>query len=136
MAVECLKQPGTRRYLLKRIGVLVRNELVAMCSDRTDSILRHQGTTELKTFSWEKLLDELEANAPVFLSILRECTRTRRPRTNQDAVVGMCAAVLLKYRYAKMSLVQRILSLVLYGGRSGKQVKPYTYSQVSVVNII
>lgn len=132
VAAECLKKPGTRRYLLKRIGVMVRNELVAMCSNGTNSILHQQGTSELKEFSWERFLAELEGNAPVFLSILHECTHTRRPQTNQDTVMGMCAAVLLKYRYAKMSLVQRILSLVLYGGRSEKQV--YTHCLVSVIN--
>lgn len=122
MAVECLKEPGTRKYLLKRIGMLVRNELISMCSDSTSSILRQQSVSELKEFSWEKLLAELRANAPVFLSIVRECTRTRRLRPNQDAVLGMCAAILLKHRFSKMSLVQKILSLVLYGGHSGKQV--------------
>ncbi len=134
MAVECLKDPATRKYLLKRIGVLVRNELISMCSDSTSSILRGQCVSELRDFSWEKLLTELEANAPVFLSILRESTRTRRPRPNRDAMMGMCATMLLKHRFSKMSLVQRVLSLILYAGHSGKRVytvaidRPFIFS--------
>lgn len=122
VAVQCLKEPATRKYLLKRIGVLVRNELISMCSDSTSSILRTQCVSELREFSWEKLLSELQAKAPVFLSILHQCTRTQRPRRNQHAVVGMCAAIILKHRFSKMSLVQRILSMILYAGHSGKQV--------------
>ena len=126
VAVECLKEPGTRRHLLKQIGMLLRNELVFLCSDSAGSILRRQSVLELKEFTWKKLIGELEHKAPLFLTILCECSYTRTPRPNQDAVIGMCAAILLKHRVSKMSLMQRILSLVLYGGHSGKQVSSLT----------
>ena len=93
-----------------------------MCSEHTSSVLSSQSVTDLWEFTWEKLLHELKVNAPILLSILRECTKTRRPRPNQNAVIGMCAVILLKHRFKKMSLVQRILSLILYAGHSGKQV--------------
>ena len=41
IAMECLKDPVTRAYLLKGIGVLVRNELKAMCMDSTSSISKY-----------------------------------------------------------------------------------------------
>ena len=121
MAVKCLKEPGTGKYLLMMIEVLLRNELISMCFQQYQLYCANS-LSGLKEYSWKKLLAELDANAPVFLSILRECTRTRRFRPNQDAVLGMCAAILLKHRFSKMSLVQKILSLVPYGGHSGKQV--------------
>ena len=37
-------------------------------------------------------------------------------------MIGMCAALVLKLMFSKMSLVQIIMSLVLYGDQSGKQV--------------
>ena len=37
VAIECLKEPSTRKHLLKRIGMLVRNELIALCSDSSNS---------------------------------------------------------------------------------------------------
>ena len=122
VAIECLKEKTTRVYLFKRIGIIIRNELKVMCSDSTDSILSHQSVSELKDFTWSKLLSELEHYAPTFLMILRECTCTRQPRFNRDGVIGMCAALVLKLRFSKMSLVQKLMSLVLYGGHSGKQV--------------
>ena len=123
VAKECLKDPVTRKYIMKRIGMLVRNELILMCSDSANSILRQKFSSAYKDFSWEKLLKELETNAPILLSILQQCTHTRRPRPNRNnIVIGMCAAILLKLGYAKMNLVQKVLSLVLYGGNSGKLV--------------
>ena len=81
-----------------------------MCSDSTDSILSHKSVSELKDFTLSKLLSELENYAPTFLMILRECTRTRRPRYNRGAVIGTCAA-LINLRFSKMNLVQKIMSL-------------------------
>ena len=49
-------------------------------------------------------------------------SHTRKPRTNRNAVIGMCSAILLKFRNSKMSMVQKMLSLILYAGNSGKQV--------------
>ena len=58
--------------------------------------------------------------APVF-------TWTRNSYINRDAIIGICTAMLLKYRYSKMSLVQRILSIILYAGHSGKEVCNIVY---------
>lgn len=119
---EMLKDPGTKSYVVKKIGILVRRELMLMCSERVNSILSSQSMSDLKTFSWKALLSELSSNAPVFLSILQSCTHTRKPRQNKDGVIGMCCAILLKFRYQNMCLVQKILSLILHAGHCGKQV--------------
>ena len=76
----------------------------------------------LPSSSWDKLLTEVSTYAPVFLSLLRAATYTRRSRDNQSAVIGICAAVLLKHRFHKMNLVQKLLSLILYSGHSSKKV--------------
>ena len=122
MARECFKEPTTRAHLLKHIGMVIRNELKTMCSDRTDSLLRAENAAQLKTFTWEKLLAELSKSAPIFLSLLHAATHTRRTKENQNAVIGICAAVILKYRFQKMNLVQKLISVILYAGHSGKRV--------------
>ena len=88
----------------------------------------------LKEFTWDKLFEELSFNAPILLSILRDCTQTRRPRTNRSAVIGMCFAILLKYRYLKMNLIQKIISMILYAGDSTKQVIYYISNVCSIVS--
>ena len=59
----------------------------------------------------------------MLLSILLDATRTRVPRANLHIVIGTCVAILLKHRNPKASLLQKIVSLVLYAGHASKQVK-------------
>lgn len=119
---ECIKDPLMHKYTIQILGRQLRIELASLCSEAANSILRKQSPDALYGFSWGKLHDELQARAPTFLSLLEMCTYTRKPRRNRMGVIGMCAALLLKYRFGKMSLVQRVVSLLLYAGHSGKQV--------------
>lgn len=116
---------ATKQYMIRQFGLLVRKELQLMCSDQTNSLLKSCSVLDLREFSWDKLHSELATNAPILLSILHACTHTRRPRQNRKAVIGMCFSLLLKLRYSKMCLVQKIISLVLKAGCSGKQVCTY-----------
>lgn len=119
---ECMKISTMRKYIVQILGQKLRNELASLCSEDANSILREQSPDALTGFSWGKLHDELEARAPTFLSLLEMCTHTRKPRCNRMAVIGMCAVLLLKFRFVKMSLVQKVVSLILYADHSGKQV--------------
>ena len=86
---------------------MIRNELHTLCSPAAKSILGSQSLSDLSDFTWERLIKELEMHAPVLLSILRDATVTRTERPNREAIIGMCAALLLKHRYFKMSLCKR-----------------------------
>ena len=109
LVAEVLRDPIAKQYLIKCIGMIIRKELVLMCSDKTNSILGSQLDCDLKEFTWDKLFEELSFNAPSLLSILRACTQTRRPRTNRSALIRMYFAILLKYRYLKINLIQKII---------------------------
>ena len=122
---ECMKDPTMQKYIILILGGRLRRELASMCSEAANSILRQQSSDAICEFSWGKLHDELEARAPTFLSLIEMCTHTRKPRCNRMGVVGMCAVLLLKHRFAKMSLVQKVVSLLLYAGHSGKQAYMY-----------
>ena len=37
MATECLRDPDTKQYVIVKIGIAVKGEVRAMCSDRTNS---------------------------------------------------------------------------------------------------
>lgn len=133
IAAEVFKDPIIKKYVLIKLGVLLRRELMVMCSENAQSVMRN---CDLLSFSWNRLLSEMSSNAPVLLAILQSCTHTQRPRQNRNAVVGMCCAVLLKFRFSKMSIVQRIISLILYAGSSGKQVVLLIYSQTVYVQLV
>ena len=122
VAGECLKDPKIRIYIIEKIGKIVRVELCRLCSDKTDSILRKHSPKTFKEFTWDALTKELLVNAPVLMSILEGCTETKVERVNRKAVIGMCVVLLLKHRFMKMCLVQKIISLILYAGQASKQV--------------
>ena len=119
VALECVKDLSSRDHAIQHFYGIVNQELKYLCSDRVNSVLRSR---DIENFTWERLLDELKSNAPTFWGFLKTCFHTRTPRQNSDAVMGFCSAIILKHRYNRMNVVQKILSLVLYSGHAGKQV--------------
>ena len=119
---ECFKDTVTTKHVLNHLGKILRREMKAMVSDNTGSLLRSQEIESMQNFSWDVVLQELHAHAPNLLHLLNSITSTKTDRDNQKAIIGMCASILLKHRYSKMSLVQKILSVILYAGHTSKQV--------------
>ena len=119
---ECMNDSIMREYIFKTVRRVARLEIAAMCSDKHYSMLRKQTATDLKTFCWDVFLIEVQATAPFLFSFMLSCTITKRPKANQKVVMGMCIALLLKYRFTKMCLIQKVISLILYAGHSGKNV--------------
>ena len=101
------------------VGREIQRDMRKMASINANSILSSESVTE---FEWSTLIEELHNNAPVLLSILQAASKTRVPRSNNNAVIGMCVAILLKQRNPMMSLLQKIISLVLYSSHTSKQV--------------
>lgn len=122
IAVESLKDPVVKKHILKKIGKEMAKEIRSVASDKAESVLRSQDADSLKTFHWDTLLQELSTFAPVLRMLLTAATKTRTPRSNTNGVIGMCAAILLNHQDPRMNLVQKINSLILYGGHCSKQV--------------
>ncbi len=120
LANECFSDVTTIRYLLKQFHKTIKTEINSLSS--LQSVFCHHSPNDLKMFSWDNLYNELQEKAPFLLDLLKAATETRNPRENRDAVICICAAVLLKYRLNKMNLVQKVISLVLHAGRCSKQV--------------
>lgn len=129
LARQCLQNNATRRYVTKGIGQSIQHELASLCSDKVDSILRDKSAQALETFSWETVTEEMKTRAPTLLCLLEMCTRTRKPRKNRKAVIGLIAAILCRHRRPTASLLQRLLSIVLYTGHSSKSVSTYGAAQ-------
>ena len=62
----------------------------------------------------------MKVHAPTLLSILEACANRNKDFCN--GVIGMCSAMLLKLHYSRMSLVQKVLSVILLSGHASKQV--------------
>ena len=79
-------------------------------------------------FQWGGLLNELDIHAPALMIILNNATHEAwHEKQNRDGAKGICAAILLKFCFDKMSVVQKLISCILYAGHSGKQVSKAWY---------
>ena len=112
---------------------MIRNELHILCSPATKSISDSQCLSDLSDFTWKKLIGKLEIHAPVLLTILKDATVTRNEKPNREAIIGMCVVLLLKHRYYKMSLVQKILALS--GGFRGGAVGAVSTPPLKCINL-
>lgn len=109
---------------MNKVAGMIRDEVRKMCSNDVNSIL--QRTSAVSSFQWVDLLNELESHAPTLMTILNSATITRGYRCNRSGVIGMCAALLLKFRYNRMNVVQKLISTILHAGHAGKQVSNNT----------
>ena len=73
------KDPNTKVYVLKKVGILLKQELAEMCSDNANSFLHNQLPSSL-VFKWDTLLGLLAKHAPILLSLFLSCTTSCRPR--------------------------------------------------------
>ena len=119
---QCFKDAEIREWIIKKMGYILKKELKNMCSEKVNSVLKSNLVHTLKNFKWTDLLSELSTHAPVLSNILHSCTKTRCTKGNKLATMGVCASILLKHRNKSMCLVQKIISVILQAGHSGKQV--------------
>lgn len=76
--------------------------------------------SELKNFSWVKVSQELDSHLPTLSALLRGVLpKGKRP------IISMIMCMMLKQAYSKVSLAQRVVSVMLYGNSANKQVKKF-----------
>ena len=95
---RCLKDVGTSKYIIKRVGQLLRQEITSLCSDNFDSILHEKRISTVEGFSWGVITEEMKARAPTLLALLESSTHTRRARKNRKAGIGVITGILCKQR--------------------------------------
>ena len=135
IARQVMAHPKIRKAIVKVMGKVIREDMQRVCSKKTPSMLRKRSPAALESFCWKDLSEELERTAPVFTQILTECvTRKRRKRSvvgksysaQDTAVMGVCAAILLRHRNQRLNLFQRIVSILMYSGHAPQRVSYYS----------
>lgn len=91
-----------------------------ICSDEHDSILRdtYEG---VKHFKWSRFFDELVQKMPFLIKLLVSLVGGSDD-SKRMILVSVIASMLLKNRFSKMGLLQRVISILLYGNGCSKQV--------------
>ena len=131
IAKQVLSHRRIRKCILQKVGKLIKKDMDNICSKKASSLLRKRTPDAMRSFTWGDLAQELEQQSPILYQVLKDCVyRKRRKvsaqgvsyRVNDIAVIGMCAAILLRHHNTHMNLVQRIISTLLYSGHAPKQV--------------
>ena len=117
---RCLSDRLIKKYIVKGLGVSLRHEIAWLCSDNSTCTKKDPNT--LKEFSWKGMVNEAKKLAPTLTELLVSCTKTRKPRKNQNAIIGLLFAVMCKHRRPALSLIQQVVSLILYSGHASKRV--------------
>ena len=112
-----------RSYIIKHLGRIIKMELKSLCSS---SILLNKDKEVLSTFNWERLTHDFKMKSPLLYALLESCL-PKFISLDSEAIVGSCICILAKSRRYSASLLQRIVSLVLYQGHAGKQVSMHAY---------
>ena len=128
MVNHCFKSDVLKGIIVKKLGGLVCSEVAKLCSLKVNSILRLP-IESFEKFSWKTLFTELEEYAPVLYFILTCATKTKRKRhADPEIIIGTIIAILCKHRCSTLSLLQKLMSVVLYSSHTAKQVSPHVIS--------
>ena len=122
---QILRNKRLEQHAAKRIGMAVTREVQILCSDTFMSIFRERSRASMEHFSWDTLWCELQTAAPTSVCMLQACFNTSGKSQAAKPVLIMLMAMILKHRNPKMNIVQSIVSLILYAGHAGKQVRKY-----------
>lgn len=130
IAKQALRVSKVRSKVLSLLAQDIQKELGNICSKKNWSILRDSSVSTLMSFTWDTLISELSVHAPTFLEMLRGIVQVKQSLREkgqsqepcENAVVGICAAIMLKNKNIHMNLFQKIVSHILYNGHAAKQV--------------
>ena len=104
---------------LKAVGKRIQEEIAFICSDKTNSILKGD-KKNIMNFSWDKVFADLKHHTPSLVKLLQ---LINPKAANNHALISVWIAMMVKCRNDKLSLVQRVFSVFLYGNAVHKEVQ-------------
>ena len=120
-----------RKHLVKEMGKLIQKEMRRTCEIKNPSFLRGCEVDNMLSFTWSFLIKELGKTAPTLLQLLTDSVARKRRRghstkpshhAKDEAIIGVCAAIMLCHHYQHMNLFQRLVSVLLYSDHVPVQV--------------
>ena len=121
VAATAAKSAPTSEKIMREVARTIRREMEDLASADHDSILRD--TTEaVKHISWETIALELKKTVPTLMSLLRSLVRNE-----SQPFISSLACQLIKDHHPKLELMQRAVSVLLYGNGTSKHVNFLNY---------
>ena len=116
-SVSCLtKSKATSEHVLNGVVRKIKGELKLMGSQQHNSLLRDTNEA-VRQFSWETVWLEMMRDVPTLTKFFMKLI----PKIGKPLLCFLIS-VILKQRSPKLCLVQRAISVLLYGNSASKQV--------------
>ena len=113
-----MSSPRSANQVIAEIAIIIRKEMKQICSESRDSVIR-DSQEGIKHFKWERVWTELVNHMPTLMKLLSAIFLNQKATQN---ICSLIACMILKKRLGKMSMVQKALSVLLYGNGCNKQV--------------
>ena len=104
---------------LIEIARKIKFEMQKFSSRETDSLLRDTHEA-VKQFSWTTVYLEMKRYIPTLITLLSEIIPSS---PSKEKLLSMVASLILKSRHQQMCLVQRAISVMMYGNECNKHVR-------------
>ena len=105
--------------MIKAIAREVRKEMQVISSDSRNTVFCDK-KIELRNFSWSRMWDKLMKRAPLLMNVVSSLVV--HPEESKP-MLCLLASMFLKKRNKSLALVQRCISVFLYGNVCSKQVR-------------
>jgi len=106
----------THDYVITAMARKIHLEMKAICSLKSSSLLRGSHET-IQNFSWAAIWQELTQKVPVTIKLMQKML----PQAS-NMFLSCLICLMLKERCKHMSLLQRVISVLLYGHGTSQQV--------------
>lgn len=111
-------KPASTRAAILGMSKLILKEIKQLCALERCSLLRDD-VEAVKNFSWETVWGELTKDVPTLVALLQGLIK--HPEDHKP-LICLIISMILKQRSPKVSLVQRAVSVLLYGNGTSKVV--------------
>lgn len=111
----------TKHQTLFSVSRRIRQEMNSLCSKGDRSVIG-SSLDGVENFSFDAVWYELKSSVPT-LTFMLEQLISRKKRPTSTPFLCLVASMLLKRRSRTMALVQRMVSIFLYGNGATKQVE-------------
>ena len=114
-----VNSPTTAQSVVSKLAIRIRAEMKDISCASHASIL-WDSVEVAKQFKWETVKLELEQKTPTLLSLLSQLVGRASERS---PLICLLASMIIKSRHNHMGLLQKAVSIMLYGNGTAKQVR-------------
>ena len=122
-------KPATTNAVILGMSKRILKEIKQLCSLDRCSLLRDD-VEAVKNFSWETVWGEMIQDLPTLVCLLQGLIK--RPADHKP-LISLIISMILKQRSSKVSLVQRAVSVLLYGNGTSKIVSSIKLFHVTLI---